>query len=116
MSRPRVDSRVVEVSPDGRYERFDERLGTGAYKEVWLAYDTETGKEVAWNTVEIRRLPAAEKKRIKLETEILAELTHPHIINFYHVWENQALEQIWCVISVVLSDVTLQCQSHCSHC
>jgi hypothetical protein len=28
--------------------QFDEKLGNGAYKEVYLAYDTETGKEVAW--------------------------------------------------------------------
>jgi WNK lysine deficient protein kinase len=107
MSRPRVDSRVVEVSPDGRYERFDERLGTGAYKEVWLAYDTETGKEVAWNTVEIRKLPLSEKKRIKLETEILAELTHPHIINFYHVWENPSVEQI-CFTTEIMTSGTLK--------
>ena len=41
------------------------------------------------NTVEMRRLPANEKRRIRSETEILAELQHPHIINFYHVWENK---------------------------
>lgn len=145
--RSRVDSRVVETSLDGRYERFDEKLGSGAYKDVWLAYDTETGKEgkgkktatarllllllcllftlyfsvatdamqsqllqalvetlhkltkqqkttvsavtlftVAWNTVALTRLPAHDKKRITFETEILASLSHPHIINFYHVW------------------------------
>ena len=31
--------------------QFDEKLGTGAYKSVWLAYDTDRGIEVAWNTV-----------------------------------------------------------------
>lgn len=29
--------------------QFDEKLGNGAYKDVYLAYDTETGKEVAWS-------------------------------------------------------------------
>jgi len=28
--------------------QFDEKLGNGAFKEVYLSYDTETGKEVAW--------------------------------------------------------------------
>ena len=50
-------------------------------------YDTETGKEVAWNTVNLARIPTAERKRVRMETEILASLRHPHIISFYHVWE-----------------------------
>jgi len=37
----------------------------------------------------MRRLPPNEKRRIRSETEILAELQHPHIINFYNVWENK---------------------------
>ena len=37
----------------------------------------------------LSRLPPAERKRIRMETEILAELNHDHIINFYHVWENK---------------------------
>ena len=74
--------------PPYPFVQFDEKLGNGAYKEVFLAYDTETGKEVAWNTVTLARLPPNEKKRIRMETEILKELDHPHIINFFHVWEN----------------------------
>ena len=95
MSRShKLDLREVEVSPDGRYVRFEEKLGSGAYKDVYLAYDTETGKEVAWNTVNLSRIPAGEKRRIRMETEILASLHHPHIINFYHVWEHPAQDQI----------------------
>lgn len=41
------------------------------------------------NTVNLSRLPPTERKRIRMETEILAELNHDHIINFYHVWENK---------------------------
>jgi serine/threonine protein kinase len=33
----------------------------------------------------MRRLPPTEKRRIRSETEILRELQHPHIIDFYHV-------------------------------
>ena len=95
MSRShKYDLREVEVSPDGRYVRFEEKLGSGAYKEVYLCYDTETGKECAWNTVQLGRIPESEKRRIIMETEILASLHHPHIINFYHVWENPQLDQI----------------------
>ena len=78
MSRShKLDLREVEVSPDGRYVRFEEKLGSGAYKEVYLCYDTETGKECAWNTVQLGRIPESEKRRIVMETEILASLHHP---------------------------------------
>jgi serine/threonine protein kinase len=121
--------------------QFDEKLGNGAYKDVYLAYDTETGKEVAWyvqrrfreeqgclwcacgtsahascafclsrvcrNTVEMRRLPANEKRRIRSETEILAELQHPHIINFYHVWEQKEKDQI-CFTTEIVTSGTLK--------
>lgn len=97
----------AEESPDGRYVRFDEKLGNGAYKEVFLAYDTETGKEVAWNTVNLARLPPTEKKRIRMETEILKELDHPHIINFFNVWENPARDQI-CFTTEIVTSGTLK--------
>jgi serine/threonine protein kinase len=107
MSRHRTDLKEVEQSPDGRYLRFDEKLGNGAFKEVYLSYDTETGKEVAWNTVELRRLPANEKRRIRSETEILAELQHPHIINFFNVWENKEKDQI-CFTTEIVTSGTLK--------
>ena len=34
----------AETSPDGRYVRFDQKLGAGAQKDVYLGFDTETGK------------------------------------------------------------------------
>jgi WNK lysine deficient protein kinase len=84
----------VERSPDGRYIRYDSKLGDGAYKAVWLAYDTELGIEVAWCLVETKKIPPRERERIKSETEILSHIHHQHIINFYQVWENPATEQI----------------------
>lgn len=79
--RQREDLHEVETSPDGRYVRFDEELGSGAYKSVWRGYDTETGKEIAWNTIELKRLPVSERRRIRQETEILQELGMLIIIN-----------------------------------
>lgn len=42
-----------ETSPQGRYVKLEERLGSGAYKDVWRAYDTHEGIEVAWNVVKV---------------------------------------------------------------
>lgn len=106
MSR-RDNLQEVERSPNGQYIRFDMKVGSGAYKEVWLAFDTESGREVAWNTVDLRRVPGGDQKRIKSETEILRQLKHPHIINFYDVWTNPEKEQI-CFTTEIVTSGTLK--------
>ena len=52
---------VVEKSPRERYLRFKELIGKGSYKEVWRAYDSVEGIEVAWNVVNLKNMPAHEK-------------------------------------------------------
>ena len=52
----KVNNDNDEVSPHGRYVKLDERLGSGAYKDVWRAYDTLEGMEVAWNVVKLGML------------------------------------------------------------
>ncbi|CEP00868.1 non-specific serine/threonine protein kinase [Plasmodiophora brassicae] len=106
--RNRADLEGVETSPDGRYIRFDEKLGSGAYKSVWLAYDTDLGIEVAWNTVELKRLPEREKVRLKSETDILKNLNHNCIINFYNSWENPDAEQVIFTTEIVTSGTLKQ--------
>ena len=108
MSRHVASFHEVETSPDGRYVRFDEKLGTGAYKNVYLAYDTETGKEVAWNSIDMKRLPEPEKRRIRMETSILSRLHHPHIINFYHVWQNEGDEDMISFTTEIVTSGTLK--------
>ena len=43
------DQKMAEESPKGRFKRFHEELGRGAYKVVFKGVDLETGLEVAWN-------------------------------------------------------------------
>ena len=85
--------REAETSPDGKYVRYDKKLGAGAYKDVYLSIDTDRGVEVAWNVVNLEDA-SQEKKRIQGETRILEALKHDNIINFYHVWYNADKDQI----------------------
>ena len=85
---------TVEKSPKGRYIRFDTRLGRGAYKTVWKGYDTETGIEVAWNALSIRKLPPQERKRVINEVRLLETLDNKYIIKFYGSWFNKEKEQV----------------------
>lgn len=43
--------------------RFNTRLDACAYKEIWKAFDTSEGVEVAWNTLFLEEVPRSDKKR-----------------------------------------------------
>lgn len=45
------DDNVVEVDPSGRFLRYQEVVGTGRFKMVYRAYDTENGIDVAWSKI-----------------------------------------------------------------
>lgn len=89
-----TDDPLKEVSPHGRYVKLDERLGSGAYKDVWRAYDTIEGMEVAWNIVKLSRIPPSERKRIKTEVKLLRDIEHKNVIKYYSSWVDREKEQI----------------------
>ena len=74
-----------EKSPKGRYVRYEE-IGRGSFKVVYKAFDSESGKTVAWNEVNIMSLPPTEKKRVISEVKILERVEHERIISFYGSW------------------------------
>ncbi|KAF1331122.1 Wnk protein kinase, partial [Globisporangium splendens] len=95
--------RPVEHSPRGRYIRFDIRLGTGAYKTVYKAYDTDQGIDVAWNAIDIGVLPNTEKTRIIQEVQLLQKLEHKNIINFYGSWFSKEKNQVVFITEIMTS-------------
>ena len=50
------EGEAVEVH--GRYCRFGELLGSGAFKKVYKGVNTEEGIEVAWAIIELDRAGA----------------------------------------------------------
>lgn len=95
--------RHVEASPQGRYLRFEEKLGTGQYKVVYRSYDTWGGIEVAWNTVNIKNLPKEEKKRIMNEVKLLQNLEHKNLVQFHGSWVNREREEVLFVTEIMQS-------------
>uniref|UniRef100_A0AAV1U8A4 Protein kinase domain-containing protein n=1 Tax=Peronospora matthiolae TaxID=2874970 RepID=A0AAV1U8A4_9STRA len=95
--------RPMEHSPRGRYIRFDIRLGTGAYKSVYKAYDTDQGIDVAWNAIDIGLLPSTEKTRIIQEVQLLQKLEHKNIINFYGSWFCKEKNQVVFITEIMTS-------------
>ena len=98
---------IVGRSPHGRYVRFNEKLGSGAYKDVFRAYDTIEGIEVAWNEVNLLGVPKTERSRIVNEVRLLERLHHNNIISFYGSWVNRELEQV-VFVTEILSSGTLK--------
>lgn len=95
--------RHVEASPQGRYLRFEDKLGTGQYKVVYRSYDTSMGIEVAWNTVNIKNLPKEEKKRIMNEVRLLQNLEHKNLVQFHGSWVNREKEEVIFVTEIMQS-------------
>ncbi|KAL3940782.1 MAG: hypothetical protein SGBAC_004740 [Bacillariaceae sp.] len=98
---------IVERSPGERYVRFMEKLGSGASKEVYRAYDTQEGIEVAWNVVHLAGVPRNERNRIVNEVQLLERLHHHNIISFHGSWVNRAEQQVN-FVTEILSSGTLK--------
>jgi serine/threonine protein kinase len=60
----------------------------------WRAYDTNEGREVAWNVVKLNRIPPNERKRIKTEVKLLRDIEHKNVIKYYNSWVDRDKEQI----------------------
>ena len=84
-----VDNDVAEISPKGRFVRFNEELGKGSYKIVYKGLDNETGREIAWNVISLIRLPEEDRHRIKSEMNLIKSLQHKNILHFISGWQNK---------------------------
>ena len=85
---------IVEKSPKGRFHRFNEELGSGAQKRVYLAYDYDNGREVAWNAINVSLMNDEAIIKIKEEIELLKMLKHPNIISFIYGFYNENKKEI----------------------
>ncbi|KAL0542372.1 hypothetical protein IC582_022477 [Cucumis melo] len=82
------DREIVEKDPSGRYIRYDEILGKGAFKTVYKAFDEVGGIEVAWSQVDIEDVLQSPEQlqRLYSEVHLLKSLKHENIIKFYSYW------------------------------
>lgn len=68
---------------------MNEELGRGAYKIVYKGIDNDTGLEIAWNVINLRRLSKYDRVRIKSEIDLIKKLQHKNIIHFISAWANK---------------------------
>ncbi|XP_039022822.1 serine/threonine-protein kinase WNK8-like isoform X2 [Hibiscus syriacus] len=82
------DGDFTEKDPSGRYVRYDEILGRGAFKTVYKGFDEVDGIEVAWNQINIEDVlqKPEQLERLYSEVHLLKSLKHENIIKFYDSW------------------------------
>eukprot|EP00928_Gymnodinium_smaydae_P043956 TRINITY_DN2935_c0_g2_i1.p1 TRINITY_DN2935_c0_g2~~TRINITY_DN2935_c0_g2_i1.p1 ORF type:complete len:1016 (-),score=146.94 TRINITY_DN2935_c0_g2_i1:516-3563(-) len=91
---------IEERSPMERYARFNRKLGSGAFKTVYLGFDSETGKEIAWSKIDIGEMSSSSRRRIGNEIDLLKSVQHPRIIAFLNAWRNKELKQVNIITAV----------------
>ncbi|XP_039122248.1 probable serine/threonine-protein kinase WNK4 [Dioscorea cayenensis subsp. rotundata] len=104
-----------ETDPTGRYIRYKEVLGKGAFKTVYKAFDEVDGIEVAWNQVRIDELlqSPANLERLYSEVHLLKSLKHENIIKFYGSWVDEKMKTINIITELFTSGSLRQyCRKH----
>ncbi|XP_071702156.1 probable serine/threonine-protein kinase WNK3 [Rutidosis leptorrhynchoides] len=111
------DTDFVEIDPSGRYGRYKEVLGKGAFKKVYKAFDELEGIEVAWNQIKFSdflRNPE-ELERLYSEVHLLKTLKHKNIIKFYNSWVDTTNEHINFITEIFTSGTLRQYRKKHKH-
>jgi len=83
----------MEVDPNGRWIRYNQRLGTGSFKVAFKGFDRKLGIEIAWLKVSTsHHMSEEDKARINREVAILKSLQNPYIIKCYGAWRDDRAE------------------------
>ncbi|PHU09775.1 putative serine/threonine-protein kinase WNK7 [Capsicum chinense] len=88
IDRPVNQANYVEKDPTGRYVRYSEVLGKGAFKTVYKAFHLLDGIEVAWSRVKVEDVLQSPDNLGKLyaEMHLLRKLKHDNIMKFCDSW------------------------------
>ncbi|CAM8972630.1 unnamed protein product [Rhodiola kirilowii] len=111
------DAEFVEVDPTGRYGRYKEVLGKGAFKKVYRAFDEWEGLEVAWNQIKVADLlrNSEDLERLYSEVHLLKTLKHKNIIKFYSSWVDVKNEHINFITEIFTSGTLRQYRKKHKH-
>ncbi|KAH8492968.1 hypothetical protein H0E87_022284 [Populus deltoides] len=111
------DAEFVEIDPTGRYGRYKEVLGRGAFKKVYRAFDEFEGIEVAWNQVKVADLlrNSVDLERLYSEVHLLNTLKHKNIIKFYNSWIDTKNENINFITEIFTSGTLRQYRQKHKH-
>ncbi len=96
---------VKERSKNGRFLRYSEQIGRGAYKDVYKGFDTMEGKVIAWNSVSIVSFSDKETEALKNEIKHLHNFNNKceYIVDFYSSWYEPEDKKVIMITEIALS-------------
>lgn len=82
----------LQVDPDGKYYRYSETVGKGRFKEVYKAFNSQIGIDVAWSKVsaDANHLDQNSLESVAQEMRRGLELDHPNIIRCFKCWQDSS--------------------------
>jgi serine/threonine protein kinase len=87
-------SETVEYSKDKRFSRTSKILAEGKYKTVFLGYDHDSSREIAWSVIKLTTITIEEKDQITKDFFQFSKLNHPNILKLIDYWENNEKNHI----------------------
>lgn len=72
------------TSPTARFQRLNTLVGEGSFKKVFLAFDSQSGSQVAWSDVSTDT--AQKAYMVSNEVNIFKSIQSPHIISYFNSW------------------------------
>ncbi|EFJ12036.1 hypothetical protein SELMODRAFT_11342, partial [Selaginella moellendorffii] len=111
------EAEFVERDPTGRYGRYNEILGKGAFKTVYRAFDEVDGIEVAWNQVKVEDVLQSPEdlERLYSEVHLLKSLKHKNIIKLYNSWVDTKTKNVNFITEIFTSGTLRQYRKKHKH-
>ena len=86
----------MQKDDEERFSRYADVIGEGRFKQVYRAFDEDSGQDVAWAIIsaEQQGLDAATMAQLLGETQRNTQLRHKNIIRCYKCWASPGMQQI----------------------
>ena len=81
-------NQTMEYSINRRFSRTSIIIAEGMFKTVFLGYDHDSGREIAWSTIKGHALTARNRERILEDLTIFSKLDHPNVLKLIASWED----------------------------
>jgi WNK lysine deficient protein kinase len=84
------EDEIAEMDPEGRYYRYTELVGKGRFKQIFKAFDTQIGIDVAWSKLnaDAHRLSEEQLHSVMAEMQQGIDLDRSNIIRCFKCWED----------------------------
>ena len=94
-------NKILEISPSGRFKRFNDILGEGSSKTVYRGIDLSNNKSIAWNIISAINLTQKNKEQICKEVEIFKTVNHVNVLKMLNYWFNKDKKEIVIITEIM---------------